>query len=183
MEETANHNLELSALNQRARSCMEKGDLQGALDLTAMILEKIGTKDRETRANILSNQGLLQTGLKGFTEALESFKEASELFGAEGNRAAVAVQQGNMGSVYRDQGEHGLSFDCYLEALGIMEELDHKPGIADQHGNIGYAYSQTGELQKGIAHFSKAEELYLNMGEDKRAGRCRQSIEALEAEL
>ena len=181
MEETANHNLELSALNQRARSCMEKGDLQGALDLTAMILEKIGTKDRETRANILSNQGLLQAGLKRFAEALESFKEASELFGAEGNRAAVAVQQGNMGSVYRDQGEHGLSLDCYLEALGIMEELDHKPGIADQHGNIGYAYSQTGELQKGIAHFSKAEELYLNMGEDKRAGHCRQNIAALEA--
>ncbi len=157
--------------------------MQGALDLTAVILETIGTEDRETRANILSNRGLLQAGLKRFAAALESFKKASELFGAEGNRAAVAVQQGNMGSVYRDRREHGLSLDYYLEALGIMEELHHKPGIADQHGNIGYAYSQAGELQMGIAHFSKAEELYLNMGEDKRAGHCRQNIAALEAGL
>ncbi len=47
----------LAKLNQRARYCMEKGDLQEAWWFVAQALQSLDGQDHKSRAKLLSKQG------------------------------------------------------------------------------------------------------------------------------
>jgi tetratricopeptide (TPR) repeat protein len=173
----------LAELNQRARSCMEKGDLQGALGFVAQALESLDDKDHKNRAKMLSNQGFLQAGVKKFTDALGSFCKASEFFKSVNDPVGMAIQIGNMGSVYRDQELPDSALEYYQESLDILQKHNFNLGIADQHSNIAYAYSQKGELTSALTHFQEAEKLYEELGEKEKAALCTENIKALKVNL
>ena len=173
----------LAELNLGARTCMEKGDLQGALAFVAQGLEALDDKDHQNRAKMLSNQGFLQAGVKKFSEALESFRMASELFKSANDLIGMAIQIGNMGSVYRDQELPDRALEYYLESFGILQEHNFNSGIADQHSNIAYAFSQKGELALALTHFQEAKKLYTDINEKEKAALCTENIEALRVNL
>ncbi len=173
----------LAELNLRVRCYMEKGDLQGALGVVAQALESLDDKDHKNRAKMLSNQGLLQAGVKKFSDALWSFSTASELFKSANDPIGMAIQIGNMGSVYRDQELPNVALEHYQESLDILQKHNFNPGIADQLSNIAYAYSQKGELASALTHFQEAEKLYEDLGEKEKAALCTENIEAFNVNL
>lgn len=173
----------LAELNQRARSCMEKGDLQGALGFVTQASESLDDNDHQNRAKMLSKQAFLLAGIRKFSDALESFREASELFQSADDPIGMAIQVGNMGSVYRDQELSDKAFEYYLESLDILQKHNFNSGIADQHSNIAYAYSQKGELAPALTHFQQAQKLYEELGEKEKAALCAENIKAFNVNL
>ncbi len=182
MTESANQQPTFEELQLKAQSCLEQGDMPGALSTVEQIVEAIGTEKPMDRAKVLSNQGYLQAALEHFTEALASFNEASTLFKAENSPVNMAIQIGNMGSVYRDQGDHSKALNFYNQALEILKQQDYKPGIADQHSNIGYACSQNRDISTAVQHFTKALDIYILLGNEHKAEQCRQNIATLNSE-
>jgi tetratricopeptide (TPR) repeat protein len=67
----------------------------------------------------------------------------------------MAIQIGNMGSVYRDQEMPDRALGYYRESLDILQKHNSNLGIADQHSNIAYAYSQKGGVSLSLDPFSR----------------------------
>ena len=112
----------LDEINLQARTCMEKGDYQGALGLLDQALTGISEADEVSRAIILSNRGFVLTGVKNYPEAIESFRKAAALFKAQGHPVNMAMQLGNMESVFRDEARYDQALTFYLDALSVLKE-------------------------------------------------------------
>lgn len=171
----------LEEINLQARTCIEKGDYQGALGLLDQALTGISEADGVSRAIILSNRGFVLAGVKNYPEAIESFRNAAALFKAQGHPVDMAMQLGNMGSVFRDEARYDQALTFYHDALSVLKEQGHQPGIADQLSNIAYAHTQKKEFASALENFNQAKDLYIKLGKDGKAGLCRENIAALES--
>ena len=158
---------------------MEKGDFQGALEKTEMIIDHLPENDEVSKAKIIANQGFLQARLEEFSAALESFQNASHLFQKNGDLVGMAIQTGNIGSVYRDQENYSEAIRYYQQALQDFQEQNHQNGIADRHSNLAYAYFQQSDIDAAILHFEKAAEIYETLGIDDKACQCRDNLKAI----
>ena len=176
-----NGELTIDEIHRQAGTCMEKGDYEGALGLLDQALTGISEADGVSRAIILSNRGFVLTGVKNYPEAIESFRKAAALFKVQGHPVHMAMQLGNMGSVFRDEARYDQALTFYREALSVLKEQGHQPGIADQLSNIAYAHAQKQEFTHALEHFHQAKDLYIKLGEDGKAGLCRENIAALES--
>lgn len=126
-----NNDLSLQELNQKAGTCMQLGDVEGALEYISHILDKIDPAEVQIRAKTITNQGFLLAGLKRFSKAEKSFREASEIFQKDDDLVGMAIQVGNLGSLHRDQGEFVETLGNYQKALEILQEQNARPAIAD----------------------------------------------------
>jgi tetratricopeptide (TPR) repeat protein len=81
--------------------------------------------------------------LKHYNEALEIHKEI-------GNREGEASDLGNMGLVYRKQGDLEDALKHHKEALEIHKEIGDREGEASDLGNMGAVYYTQGEYKNAI---------------------------------
>ena len=169
----------LKELNQQVMSCMKKGDVQGALEKTEMIIDHLPENDEVAKAKFIANQGFLQARMQKLSDALESFQNASHLFQENGYLIGMAIQTGNIGSIYRDQKNYSEAIKYYQQALQDLQEQNYQNGIADQHSNLAYAYSQQSDIDAAILHFEKAAEIYETLGIDDKACQCRDNLKIL----
>jgi len=63
---------------------------------------------------------------------------------------------GNIGGVYRNQGNYAQALEYYFKALKINEEIGNKQGQAANLGNIGLVYSDQGNYAKALDYYFKA---------------------------
>lgn len=178
-----NSQLSLQELHNKARSCMEQQDLNGALEAIAQILQILPASEKQVRAKTLANQGFLLAAAQRFEDAGESFKSALEVFSAEGDLVGAAIQTGNIGSLFRDQGKFTEALLHYQKALELLENQDADGVIADQYSNMAYACSQMQDIEGALSYFGKAADIYDKLGVADRADQCRANIEILRQQL
>jgi len=69
-----------------------------------------------------------------------------------GNREGMANQLGNMGNVFRLQGDLQKSLQYLEKSLKIYEEMGNREGMANQLGNMGNIFQIQGNLQKSLQY-------------------------------
>ena len=84
-----------------------------------------------------------------------------------------------MGSVCRDCKNHKKALDYYRQALSRFELLNVSVKIADQYVNLGYIFVLQEKKTAAMEHFTKAEALYRLSGEEQKADKTAQNIQAL----
>ena len=147
-------------------SYQDKEDLLRRKRINEYLLERI--RDKEEKAEILSELGMISYYLGELDKALEYHEKALELNEGLGRKAGMASIYGNIGNVYQAKGELDRALDYYEKALELNEGLGRKAGMASTYGNIGNVYQAKGELDKALEYLEKA--LKLNEGLGRKAG-------------
>ena len=143
-------------------SYQDKEDLLRRKRINEYLLEKI--RDKEEKAKILSELGVIFYHLGELEKALEYYEKALKLHEELGSKEGMAADYGNMGIVYWVKGELEKALEYYEKALELDEELGRKEGMANQLGNIGIVYQIKGELGKALDCHERALELDEELG-------------------
>jgi tetratricopeptide (TPR) repeat protein len=143
-------------------SYQDKGDLLRRKRINEYLLEKV--RDKEEKANILTELGRIFYHLGEINKALKYFEKALKLNEELGNKEGIATNLGNIGTVYRIRGELDNALEYYGKALKLNEELGIKEGMAIGLGNIGNVYQIKGELDKALEYYGKALKLNEELG-------------------
>jgi len=71
---------------------------------------------------------------------------------------------GNIGIVYKEQGNYVKALDYYFKALKIFEEIGDKQRQAANLGNIGLVYCKQGDYAKALDYYFKTLKIYEEVG-------------------
>ena len=85
-----------------------------------------------------------------------------------GNRAGVALNYGNLGTMLQSLGEYHKAKEYLEKALAINMEIGDRAGVAVNYGNLGTVLISNGEYHKAKEYQEKA--LAINMEIGDRAG-------------
>ena len=76
----------------------------------------------------------------------------------------MASELGNLGLIYRSQGDLPRAEEHHRRALSMEEELGRKEGMAAQLGNLGLIYQTQGDLPRACQHWQQALTLFKEVG-------------------
>jgi protein O-GlcNAc transferase len=95
-------------------------------------------------------------------KAQEAYEQTLALAGDD--KFILALCYGNMGLVYRTQGDLDKALEVYEKALEIYKELGYKEGVAANYGNMGNVYRTRGDLDKALEIHGKSLEIDKELG-------------------
>jgi two-component system NtrC family sensor kinase len=110
------------------------------------------------KAKSLGYMGHATYGMDRYTEALEYYVEALQLYEKLGRKRDQGVILTNMGNIFLDQEMPDQALRYYYQALGIDKELKSDMDIAMDLMNISSAYSVTTKLDSAYLICSQALE-------------------------
>ncbi len=153
-------------INQTARLLEQSLYEEAEQAATAALREAdaLGLDVQKGRAlNVLGNIARRQNN---YTEALELYDRALELFSANEDHMRCAIVYGNIGLVYKNRANYSRAIECYHKALDIDEQYNNEAGMARHMGNIANVYLSLANYPMAIQYFYKAlhlcEELELH---------------------
>lgn len=131
---------------------------------------------------------LYQTGSfyddkEDFVQAMENYTKAMELWqdllstdnsNCRENlriKTHTANTLGNIGIVYRRQGNYPKALDYYFQALKMDEDIGTKKEIATDLGNIGVVYYKLKDYPKALDYYNRALNLDEELGNKSSVGR------------
>ncbi|MBL4656482.1 MAG: tetratricopeptide repeat protein [Flavobacteriales bacterium] len=153
-----------------------QGDYPKALDHYFKALRLFEEVEDSSRISIgLGSIGIVYRLQGNRTEALEYFFKALKISEELNKKGHVAVWLSNIGGVYQEianasndeiesQANYSKALEHYLKALKANEDIDRKPGIAINLGNIGLIYRHQGNNPEALKHHLKALELDQELG-------------------
>jgi tetratricopeptide (TPR) repeat protein len=143
-------------------SYQDKEDLLRRKRINEYLLEKV--RDKEEKAKILGELGVIFYHSGELDKALEYYEEALKLEGELERKEGITKAYGNIGNVYIIRGELDKALEYYGKALKLNEELGRKKGLAADLGDIGIVYQIKGELDKALEYYEKALKLDEELG-------------------
>jgi tetratricopeptide (TPR) repeat protein len=143
-------------------SYQDKEDLLRRKRINEYLLGKV--RDKEEKANILTDFGMISYYLGELDRALEYYEKALELDEELERKGGIAAELGNIGATYLAKGELDKALDYTKKALKLFEELGRKDGIAILLRNIGYVKLDKGEHEKALEYYEKALKLAEELG-------------------
>ncbi len=174
----------LKSLQEKAQICFREERFAEALINLQKILETTAEPQGETdplfRARILSNMGIVQVKKECFSEAIDNFQAALEIFNAQNDTFSEAQQWGNIGSSYRDLQKYDKAISNYEKALSLYEKTGQTAAAADQFTNLAYAYAMNREKDRAVDMYRKAAALYNELQDKNRYSLTMKNLEALE---
>ncbi len=81
-----------------------------------------------------------------------------------GRKEDMAIDYGNLATVYQTCGGLDQAEAMYRLSLGISETLGHKEGMARQYGNLGILYQARDDLDQTKALYRKSIALFREIG-------------------
>jgi tetratricopeptide (TPR) repeat protein len=124
-------------------------------------------KDKQEKANILTELGLVSYNLGELDKALEYFGKSLGLTEKLDWKDGMAANFGNIGIIYKIKGDLETALEYYGKSLKLNEELGSKEGMASNYGNLGIVYRIKGELDKALEYHEKALRLSEEPGSKK----------------
>jgi tetratricopeptide (TPR) repeat protein len=140
----------------------DKEDLLRRKRINKYLLEKI--RDKEEKAKILTELGMIFYYSGELEKALEYFEKALKLAEELGIKEVIAADRGNIGTTYLTRGELDKALEYFRKALKLYEELGIKEGIATDLENIGIVYLTKGDLNKALKYYENALKLDEELG-------------------
>lgn len=166
-------------LNQAGGECLQRGDLEGALENFSRALELLPEDQIESKAKLHNNRGHIYVRLKRYEDAVSAFIKALGTYESLSDSISIGEQLGNIGSVYRDMEKWDAALENYSKSLAIFEAVNHKRGIADQYSNLGYVHFRQGGIESAFQCFQRAKALYDEIGDGRKSQLCEQNLQAL----
>jgi tetratricopeptide (TPR) repeat protein len=121
-------------------------------------------------ASELKEEGLrlFQEGL--YEEAVSRFRQAQEMFAAEGDETEAAEMVNNLGVVYRVQGRWDEAIAALEEARAAFVRLGDRNREAQTLGNLGGLYASKHERDKARDCLRQAADIFAELGDTQRQG-------------
>ena len=131
--------------------------------------------------NVASAQGLKEEGLRLFQEGLYEeaaarFKQAREMFAAEGNEVEAAEMVNNLGVIHRGQGRWDAAIAALEEARAAFVRLGDRSHEAQVLGNLGGLYATRRERDKAQACLRQAADIFAELGDTQRQAETLQAL-------
>ena len=97
-------------------------------------------------------------------EATFAWSRLLKLADDKKDKNCISVATGNMGIIYRIQGDMEKALEHYEKALEIHTEIGNKLGMTSALGNMGIIYRIQGDMEKALEHYEKALEIDYDIG-------------------
>jgi tetratricopeptide (TPR) repeat protein len=143
--------LKLEAMQLQTAEDAAKLSKEGKIEFAREKFTKLVTETTNIRILFLGFEFFYRTeDLDSAGKVLEKWLSLSD---KENKTIDTAAAIGNLGNLYRSQGELGLAEEMYQKSLVISESLCYKQGISCTYYNLGNLSQERGD-------FDRAEELY-----------------------
>jgi CHAT domain-containing protein/tetratricopeptide (TPR) repeat protein len=151
-------NTEVGSLMNIAQDYYALGDFQKGLEQNQEALRLANENAMEGRlAGILDNMGNYYTALKDFPRAIEAHTQALEMDRARGQVRPDTIL--NIGNVYHGLGNYPLAISSFESAYVEFDKRKASVGMAFALSNIGSSYLESGDYDKALEYFLRAQPL------------------------
>ncbi len=137
------------------------------------------TKDMESLAFSLYQQGNVEIAQNKWEEALESFLGAMERYMDCGDRKGVAMTNRSLGVVYGNKGDHASAMRCFESSLAMARAIGDRGLEAMAEGNLAIIYDLEGRTEESERATKRALEYFLDVGDNARAARASNNLGVL----
>jgi tetratricopeptide (TPR) repeat protein len=117
----------------------------------SQVLAQTGNQ-RKTEADRLLQQGFQQAQNSQFTPALQSWRQALQIYREIKDRLGEGQSLGNLGNAYLNLGEYPKAIEYEQQWLAIAREIKDRQSEGKALGNLGNAYLNLGEYPKAIEY-------------------------------
>ncbi len=126
-------------------------------------------------ADVISAHDAKEEGLRLFQEGLypeaaSRFKQAQEMFVAEGDESEAAEMLNNLGVIHRLQREWGEAVAALDKARATFAALGDCSREAQVLGNLGGVYADQGQRQAAGDCLREAAAMFAALSDDQRRG-------------
>jgi tetratricopeptide (TPR) repeat protein len=118
------------------------------------------------------NMGKRAYGERNYSEAIQNYEKAAELFKRSGEKGGYATVLNIMGMAYYAWSHYDQAMESYRKALAINEELGKTEYIAMIVVNIGQVYYAWGQYDKALEYYGKALAIYEKLGQKSSIAIC-----------
>ena len=125
----------------------------------------------QVEANRLLEQGVQQSGLSQFRQALQSYEQALVIYRDLKDRLGEALTLNNIGSVQRSLGDYRAALGYYEQALVIYRDLKDRAGEARPLNNIGSVQQLLSDYRAALGYYDQSLAIYRDLKD--RAGEAR----------
>lgn len=122
-------------------------------------------KLRRQQADALNIQGASLWIRSDLARAVTYFERSLAIHREIGNHKGVATTLGNIGLIYKGQGDHVKAIGYYSESLHISEKTGEKKGEASMLSNIGVIYDEQGDLDQALDYHTRSLHLREELGD------------------
>ena len=164
----------VAAMLEVADNLREQGELNNANRLKnfAGLLGKVDGDflagiALESEADRLLQQGIQQSNISQFREALHSSEQALTIYREIGDREGEAASLNNLGLDYYSLGEYHKAIEFHQESLEISREIGNREGEANSLNSLGNTYKFLGKYHKAIKFHQKFLEISREIGSRK----------------
>ena len=119
-------------------------------------------QEAKAQLHLLVGNGLFR--LSDYAAAQHHFVSSLEAGRAADSKEAEANALGNLGLIYKNQGDLAKAEGHIQEALAICRETGNHLGEASQLGNLGLIYDDQGKLTKAKDHLRQALAIFRAVG-------------------
>ena len=126
------------------------------LDEALALLTRDDEPTKRQRATVLNSRGHVLWKTSRLRDAIEAFAEALVIYQFLRLPRDESRLYNNMGVVFAAMGELEQALANYKSALKLDQRLGDRYGLAMKLGNIGQAYSDVGDLDRGERYLRKA---------------------------
>lgn len=114
-------------------------------------------------------QGVSWANRTDYSQTLDYYKRALEIYEQIGNPSGIAFALNNVGTIYDKQGEYPKALEYYIQSLEINEEMGLKYESAVALSNIGIIYMKQGDFAKALDYNLKSLEFNEQLGHKNEA--------------
>lgn len=155
--------------------------VQQTLEKEAIAVVSISTKDRQSEAYQLLQQGIEQFGIGQFKAALQTYQQLLAIRKNLKDKPGIAETLDNIGEVYTSLSEYDKALESLQSALTIRQQINDKAGIGETLNNIGYVYRLLGDYPKALELHQQALEISKEIGNPAIEGEALHNIAAVYA--
>jgi len=102
-----------------------------------------------------------QLNIKGnFDEALETLKNAYEIFKNIGRESETGDVISIIGFVYSKLGDYNTAAEKQMEAIKIMQAINDTIGLAGVYNNFGIVLQKAGRMERSLDYYNNALRIY-----------------------
>ncbi|UCG30674.1 MAG: tetratricopeptide repeat protein [candidate division WOR-3 bacterium] len=138
------------------------------------IYKEIG--DENGRANCLLNNGIINTEIGDYKNAMANYVEALKMLENIGDKVGCAQALLDMGVMSSRQHDLKQGTEYFLQALKYFESMHSYRNIAATYLNVGANYYETGYHEKALRYFLRSLRIFKKINDKKGYALSHQNI-------
>ena len=103
-------------------------------------------------------------------EAIDSFQQAIAIAKEIGDKRMQGMHMGNLGRLYRELSEYGLSNKHFDQAIAIFREIGDQRNEGIHLGEQGIVLNIVNQLDPAVTHFNMAIAIFREIGDPMNEG-------------